>query len=161
MVNNLPETMVGSYTNLDTPEARREAVGRLRTRGYTLRQIAEMLGVSLATVGNDMKKIRTVWKQNMALSYEEYVAQELAAYDDIEQQLDEAIKAGHLEMISQRTRIRERRAKLLGLDSPVKHEVTVVSIDALDSEIARLEAMASPIEEIEDDEIVDAEIVDD
>ena len=157
----IPEILKGSHTDTTTPEARRELVGRLRLRGYTLRQISEMTNVSLATVGNDLKKMRDQWKRDASLSYEQYVQQEIANLADIEQQLSDAIATGKTELIAQRTRLAERRARLLGLDSPVKHEVSVVSLDALDHEIARLEANVGPITEIEDEEIHEAEIVED
>ena len=143
-----------------TPEARREIVGRLKLSGYTVRQIGEMVGVSRQTVVNDMKKIRDVWKRDASLSYEPYVQQELAHLREIEQQLSDLIKAGHSEYVRDRIKISESIRKLLGLDSPIKHEISVVSIDALDHEIARLESVLGPVEEIEDEQIYEAEIVD-
>jgi hypothetical protein len=43
-----------------------------------------------------------------------------------------------LTAIDRLLKIQERRAKLLGLDAPARHEV--VTLDALDTEIARLSA---------------------
>lgn len=164
MVNtaeNLPEVLrTGSHDNVDTPDARREMVGQLRIRGWSIRRIAAHFDVHPSTIAHDLNKIRAVWKQNMALSYEQHVAEELAALADIEAQLDAAIESGKLEFIRDRVKIRERKARLLGLDSPVKHEVSIVSIDALDAEINRLESLIGDVDETVDDEILDAEIVD-
>lgn len=159
---NLPEPLkTGTHDNVETADARRETVGQLRLRGWSTRRMAEYLGVSQSTIAHDLKKIRDVWKQNMALSYDQHVAEELAALADIEAQLDAAIASGKMEFIRDRVKIRERKARLLGLDSPVKHEVSIVSLDALDSEIIRLESLLGEVDETVDDEILDAEIVDD
>lgn len=159
---NLPAVIEGwPKTEPYDPAERRELVAQLKLHGYSNRQIAKVTGVSHVTIGNDLKKIRAEWKQNMALSYDQHVATEIAAYDDMEKAISDEARAGNKEAIALRLRIRERRARLLGLDSPVKHEIQVVSIDALDQEIARLESLLGPIEETTDDEVYEAEVVDD
>jgi hypothetical protein len=51
-----------------------------------------------------------------------------------------------LQAIDRLLKIQERRARLLGLDAPTQHRVNVLSEDAIDAEIARLEAELRALE---------------
>lgn len=145
--------------DLETGRQRRELVARYKLHGYTNAQIADALGVSAQLISQDMKRIRDEWKRSMTESYDQHVATEVAAYNEMEKSISESAMAGSLDAVALKLKIRERRAKLLGLDSPTKHEVQVVSIDALDAEIARLESLLGPIRESTDEQVYDAEIV--
>lgn len=127
----------------DVLTQRQEQVAELRLHGLTLRKIAAELGVSHVTILNDMKKVRAVWRQNMTASYEEFVAVEMARYDQLARALAPGIERGDLKAIDTAIRLADRRARLLGLDSPQLHEVAVVTLEAVDAEIERLEIEAA------------------
>lgn len=132
---------------------------RLRARGHTYVEIAVELGYAdhagarkavqralVATVAEPAEEVR-------ALQLEQLDRLALAAWAVLERAhvtvshgkiiLDEADQpllddGPVLAAIDRLLKIQERRAKLLGLDAPARHEV--VSLDALDAEIERLSA---------------------
>ena len=104
---------------------RREAIAAMRARGLTQRQIRDSLlnmkppiEVSIATVNRDLKIIRAEWKQKATESIDEWIASELADLDELEKQ---AWREKRYDLI---LKIKDRRAKLLGLDKPMRTELT-------------------------------------
>ena len=104
---------------------RREAIAAMRARGLTQRQIRDSLlnmkppiEVSIATVNRDLKIIRAEWKQKATESIDEWIASELADLDELEKQ---AWREKRYDLV---LKIKDRRAKLLGLDKPVRTELT-------------------------------------
>ena len=104
---------------------RREAVAAMRARGLTQRQIAENLKkltppieVDVSTVNRDLKLIRAEWKRKATESIEEWIANELADMDELEKQ---AWREKRYDLV---LKIKDRRAKLLGLDKPMRTELT-------------------------------------
>jgi hypothetical protein len=65
-------------------------------------------------------------------------AGKVVVHPDTRQSLEDDIPV--LKAIDTLLRIQERRARLLGLDAPAQTTVHVLSEDAIDQEIARLEA---------------------
>jgi hypothetical protein len=149
----------GKFTRSVDTAARDAEAAHLRSRGLSYRQIAEQVGYQddsgayravqralVATVTEPAEEVRA-----LALAQLDQLA--LAALGVLERQhvtvsqgrivreedgtpiLDDAPV---LAAIDRLVKIQERRAKLLGLDAPARHEV--VSLDALDAEIARLTA---------------------
>ena len=112
-------------TRADVIAMRREAVAAMRARGLTQRQIRDSLlnmkppiEVSIATVNRDLKIIRAEWKQKATESIDEWIASELADLDELEKQ---AWREKRYDLI---LKIKDRRAKLLGLDKPMRTELT-------------------------------------
>ena len=104
---------------------RREAIAAMRARGLTQRQIRDSLlnmkppiEVSIATVNRDLKIIRAEWKQKATESIDEWIASELADLDELEKQ---AWREKRYDLV---LKIKDRRAKLLGLDKPMRTELT-------------------------------------
>lgn len=119
---------------------RRERVAHLRLLGYSQNEIARRLGVTQSAVSKDLSVAREEWKAQYAKSYEEHVNEQLATYDLLLKAMAVDIEMGVTDAIREARLLMERRARLLGLDSPIRHEVTHISLDALDQEIQRLEA---------------------
>jgi hypothetical protein len=134
------------------------AAAKLRAEGKTYDAIAEALnfndrsaarkGVQRALVavvqeaGDELRALEvermnrlldTAW-QIMERPHYAHSAGRLILMDD-EPVLDDAPSLMAMDRI---LKIMERRAKLLGLDAPVRHEV--LTIDAIDQELARLDA---------------------
>jgi hypothetical protein len=148
----------GKFTrSLDTAEKDAEAA-RLRARGQSYREIAAALGYQ-----DDSGSYRAVQRALVATVAEpadELRALQVAQLDMLAQQALGVLEREHISIsqgrvmciddvpvpddgpvlaaIDRLLKIQERRAKLLGLDAPSRHEV--VSLDALDAEINRLSA---------------------
>lgn len=138
-------------------ELRRERVAKLRVRGYSMREIAAEVGVSLETVHSDVHAVldRTIDSADDAIKRERAVS--VARLDaalrsiwplidsdgdepdddgDIEATIARATK--RLEAIDRVVRLDARRAKLLGLDTPTKQEVEVSAAEQLQGALAKL-----------------------
>lgn len=122
----------------DTAERMARIVGLRRTRA-SWRDIAEDLGLSIA-------RVRELYAQALVeapvAEVDEHRAEELVLYDDA---VSELLTIARDVEVSARTRVEawtsirgwaERKARLLGLDAPTQ----VVTLDAVDAEIARLSA---------------------
>jgi hypothetical protein len=135
-----------------------EAV-RLKALGWSLDEICEHL-----ELGVDTSRAAAAIKRGLAnlhrFAVDEHRAMELQSYDELEAECwrqlrmlhvlvdrgtivhDEHGEALHddrfvLETVDRILKIKERRARILGLDAPTKAEV--LNIDSIDAEIARLE----------------------
>lgn len=118
---------------------RRRKVAELRLQHWTESEIAEALGVSQPTISRDLAHIRDEWREERVRSYDDWVAEELAKLAALERTLlPEAILEGG-QAVDRVLSVMDRRARLLGLDKPQLHEHTIVTEDALDAEIRRLE----------------------
>lgn len=129
----------GSVVQIDEMTPRQEAVAGLRTNGYTLEEIARELKISVATAHRDLVRVREIWKDRMAQSYEVHVAEAAARLDRLRKALEPGLARGTATAIDAAVRVEERHARLIGLDKPVEQRVTI-SIEAIDAEIARLKA---------------------
>ena len=109
-------------------QRRREAL-RLRKRGKSYPKIADALGVSVSTA----HKYVTTELQRLAKECGEDAAAirqiELDRLDDALDALADRIEQGDDRAVATMLRIQERRAKLLGLDSPDRQQVEVTGID--------------------------------
>lgn len=143
---------------VDTAERDAEAA-RLRARGHGYQEIAEQLGYQ-----NDSgayKAVQRALVHTMAEPAEEVRALQLEQLDRLTAAALAVLERNHvtvshgriirddedkpllddgpvLTAIDRLLKIQERRAKLLGLDAPARHEV--VTLDALDTEIEQLTA---------------------
>jgi Trp operon repressor len=118
---------------------RRQKVAALRLMHWTQREIAAELGVSASTINRDLIRIRDEWAERRTQSYQEWVAEELAKIDLIERAILPAAIAGDDKAQARLVQFMDRRARMMGLDKPTQHEHTVITMDAVEAEIARLE----------------------
>lgn len=142
---------------LDTAHRDAEAA-RLRSRGMGYRAIAEQLGFFDGSGAH--KAVQRALAAVRAEGAEEARQLQLQQLDYLATKALEVLERHHvtvsngrlinvdgepleddgpvLAAIDRLLKIQERRAKLLGLDAPARHEV--VTLDAIDAEIARLSA---------------------
>jgi hypothetical protein len=133
---------------------------RLKALGWTIESIGVHLGL-----GSDPRRVAAAIKRALGHMFrfatDEHRAMELQSYDELEAVLWVELRRHHmlvdrgtvvvgrdgnvlnddrftLETVDRIMRIKERRARLLGLDAP--HRSEVITVDTIDSEIARLEA---------------------
>jgi sigma54-dependent transcription regulator len=118
---------------------RRQKVSALRLMHYTQREIAAEIGVSVATVNRDLAVVRAEWADRRTQSYESWVAEELAKIDLLERAILPSAIAGDDKAQARIVQFMDRRARMMGLDKPERFEHTVITLDAVEAEIARLE----------------------
>lgn len=115
-------------------EERRQQVALLVLSHVSYRKIGELIGVSLGTVADDVKQVKIGWAAAAARTYGEFVTEEVAKLDALERAwMPKAMPLHPLataEDVSAAAaaalvihRLGERRAKLLGLNQPTRHEV--------------------------------------
>lgn len=109
-------------------------VSELVLRQVPYRTIAAQLGISPSQVGRDVQAVRAAWRARAFDTYEEHVSEQLAMLDMLERvvvrEMDKQNNiATRLAAVDSLVRLRDRRARLLGLDKPVKveHKVEVTS----------------------------------
>jgi hypothetical protein len=115
-------------------EQRREQVATLLLARVPYRQMAELLGVSKSQIAEDVAVIKRAHRERAAASYDVYVTEMTVELDGLmrawmpvamnpgnatDESLDGAEKAARVVL-----RIMERRSRLMGLDAPVRAELT-------------------------------------
>jgi transcriptional regulator with XRE-family HTH domain len=123
----------------DAVEERRQKVSALRLMHYTQREIARELDVSASTVNRDLAAVREEWATRRTQTYEQWVAEELAKIDLLERAIMPAAISGDDKAQARLVQFMDRRARMMGLDKPQQFEHTVITVDAVEAEIARLE----------------------
>jgi len=123
----------------DALAERRQKVSALRLMHYTQREIAAELGVSDATINRDLAVVRAEWAERRSQSYESWVGEELAKIDLLERAILPAAISGDDKAQARLVQFMDRRARMMGLDKPERFEHTVITMDAVEAEIARLE----------------------
>jgi Trp operon repressor len=123
----------------DALAERRQKVSALRLMHYTQREIAAELGVSVATINRDLAVVRAEWAERRSQSYESWVGEELAKIDLLERAILPAAISGDDKAQARLVQFMDRRARMMGLDKPERFEHTVITMDAVEAEIARLE----------------------
>jgi predicted XRE-type DNA-binding protein len=108
---------------------RRTTVAKLWTRHLTQAEIAAAVGVTQSTVSRDIKTLVAAWRQEALADVSAMRARELADLDAMEREAAVAasVKLSPQELarlLEVRLRIKERRARFLGLDAPQRQEVT-------------------------------------
>jgi hypothetical protein len=124
---------VGAATagELNEVERRRKTVATMVASHYSDREIAEALGVASSAVSDDVKAIREQWRQRAIDDYGNILGEELAKLDLLERALlAKALSGGpdggvNLPAVDRLLAIRDRRARMLGLDSRSRVEVTM------------------------------------
>lgn len=110
---------------------------RLRATGQTYRQIAEYQGVHESTAKRRVDSALAATVQEPA---DELRTLEAHRLDLLFQIAANQAANGKLVAIDRCLTIMERRARLLGLDAPMRVEQHVINEDVIDQEIRRLEA---------------------
>ena len=141
-----------------TPEgaARRARIIEMRRKRMTFAEIARQEGISDSMVH---KLYRQALAEIPAYQIDEHRAEELELIDTAINRLLAIAEDGD---VSPRTRVEawsairgwaERKAKLLGLDAPLRTEI--VTLTEIDAEIRRLEAELSVQSASDDEELAD------
>ncbi len=106
-------------------ERRRTAIG-LRRNGATYEQIAEALDIAVGTARNYVKDALESIEKDVAETAEEVRELELQRLDHmlriLAQKVESAAAEDDYRPMQMQLRIQERRARLLGLDAPAKHD---------------------------------------
>ncbi|MFB6805474.1 hypothetical protein [Streptomyces sp. NPDC056387] len=131
--------MVASRAQQAATAERRAKAIRMKIDGHTYEEIAKALGYS--SKGSACCDVRRALEKHVVeegLAVEAWRELELARLDVLQKAIWPEAMDGSPRAIETALKILDRRAKLLGLDSAIKLEV--LTIDALDQQIQRLEA---------------------
>ncbi len=104
-------------------EQRREKVAELVLAKVPQREIAERLDVSHGAVCDDVRALRRAWTDRAYMAFDAHVAEEVAKLDRLEATVLPKAFDGDLNAADRAVKIMDRRARLLGLDGPVKLRV--------------------------------------
>ena len=97
-----------------TASERRREVARLYYQRHTQQQIAALIGCSQQQVSRDIKAILAEYRCERG----QHIEREIVDLDQMEQATEMRFaETGEREWLSERRAIKERRAKLLGLDA--------------------------------------------
>lgn len=96
----------------------------LRKAGASYRQIAAQLKVSVETAWSDVQHELAELAKLAAASAEDVRALELARLDEVTLQMTRQMRTGSVAAAQTLIRAQERRARLLGLDAPVRSELS-------------------------------------
>ena len=129
-------------THLDPDTLEKEAqVLSLRRLGATFDQIAKQLGY--ASGSGAYMAYRRACLKIIYEEVEETRKMEMDRLDNAQTRIMPQVNLGNIPAINALLRIMERRARLLGLDMPIKHDVEVnyFDSDSIDAEVKRLAAL--------------------
>jgi len=116
---------------------------KYRSRGYTYQQIADTMGCSKPTA---LARVRRALAAIPAEAVDEYRRLEGERLDNLLAiATHQAMTKKSLFAIDRCLAIMDRRARLLGLDAPVRTEV--ITLDYIQAEIQRLEATLGEIDD--------------
>jgi len=116
---------------------------KYRSRGYTYQQIADTMGCSKPTA---LARVRRALAAIPAEAVDEYRRLEGERLDNLLAiATHQAMTKKSLFAIDRCLAIMDRRAKLMGLDAPVRTEV--ITLDYIQAEIQRLEATLGEIDD--------------
>jgi len=139
---------------------------RLKAQGMTLEQVAAELGLDKPNPENGPQRAAAAIKRAMGemarFANDEMRMMELRSLDELEWLAWQTLKTSHvvvsqgrvvldedtglpvtddrytLETIDRILKVKERRAKLMGLDAPIRREV--ITMDSIENEIKKLES---------------------
>ncbi|MEI8127376.1 MAG: sigma factor-like helix-turn-helix DNA-binding protein [Actinomycetota bacterium] len=114
---------------------------RYRSLGYSYGRIAEEMGISKSTAYARVQRALAEIPREAVEEYRTIQREQLDGLMSV--WLPQAI-AGDVKAAEFVLRLIDRRSKIEGTDQPVKHEV--ITLDAIDAEIRRLEASLAELE---------------
>jgi transcriptional regulator with XRE-family HTH domain len=142
-----PSPRSGQNKDREEQAALRAQAFDMRLAGHTQQAIAERLGRDRSTISRWLQ----VEINNLIIPrVEELRRVETERMDSYLRALEEGIVKGDVKAINAALRVSERRARLLGLDAPVKIESTVITLEMIDREMARLNAELADLDLIID-----------
>lgn len=107
-------------------EDRRRKVAQLYLRRQTQAEIARVLNVSQQTISDDIAELRKQWAAENVENLDQVKVREAAELDEMEAEAAvEFSKRKNWEWFDRRLKVKERRARLLGLDAPTKTDANV------------------------------------
>jgi DNA-binding CsgD family transcriptional regulator len=121
-------------------QARRSRVLEMRIAGLSMRAIASQVDVSYQTVKNDLDAMYKLITEHQTATMEHLRVIELERLDKMQTAVWTDAIAGNVSAIDRILAISERRAKLLGLNVPIRTlnlNVEVLSDEELDAELKR------------------------
>ena len=101
----------------------------LRLEGKSYREIAAEMSVAKGTAHKYVRKAVKLLQEKYSEKAEMIVVIEVNKLDKLEKALQKDARAGDIKASTTILKIMERRAKLLGLDSPARSEVKVDTVD--------------------------------
>jgi hypothetical protein len=110
---------------------RRQQAVALRTEGRTYKQIGQELGVSLPRAHQLVDEAMATTRAETAANVEELRSREMVKLDALEDAIWARAAGGDLKAQEGVLRLMTRRAKLLGLDAPMKTEAKVTTTNDL------------------------------
>ncbi|MEZ0066692.1 hypothetical protein ABIA32_002704 [Streptacidiphilus sp. MAP12-20] len=139
-----------------TADRRRQAV-ELRIAGRSWQQIADQLEYSSKGAAcTDVRRALEKAVEKLAIPLEAHRQLELDRLDAIQNALWDKVLDGDTKAIDTTLRLMDRRAKLLGLDAPQRHELTLEAIDAaladVEQQLAAARSEAAEAEGAEEEE---------
>jgi len=120
---------------------------RLRSLGMSYQAIADQMAVTKATAYNRCQRALAAIPAEAVDEFRRIEGQRLDLLLEVAMEKALSGDKGSLFAIDRVLAIQERRARLMGLDAPIKTEV--ITLDYIQQEIARLEATLG---EIDDDD---------
>ena len=114
----------------DNIAKRREEIARYRLRGWTQRQIAEILCVSIGTVNRDLKILNEEWKEAALIDVTEHKIRVLAELTEVKRR---AHADGNMNAVIQALKT---EIDILGLDAPLKSEIVIEDAGLTDTDRA-------------------------
>ncbi len=118
-----------------------EYLFELRLQGYSYREMAKMaeghFGLKMSHETARQRVERAI-DERVRPKAEQYVEEELARLDRYLTKLEAGVALGDEKAVNAALRVSERRAKLLGLDQPVKADVQVTQVTQEDLELQEL-----------------------
>ncbi len=122
---------------------RRRAAVQLRIAGHSWDAIARQLGYdSKASAYTDVRRALEKAVTKLAIPLEAHRQLELDRLDAMQNALWPAALDGETKAIDTALRLMDRRARLLGLDAPQRHELTLEALDAALIEVEQQLAVA-------------------
>ncbi len=116
-----PKKTVDSTVKQAEIAERRRVVASMLAKRMPQVQIAKALKVSQWTISNDIKEIKKAWLEAAKADIADIAARELAELEDME---DDAAQAQSDPVwFEKRLKVKERKAKMLGLDAATKSEI--------------------------------------
>jgi len=147
----MTQTSPGGFVRTEEQAITDTKALRMRSSGMTYGKIAEAMGCSKSAAYERVQRALAAIPAEAVDEYRRLETDRLDTLLELAMRKVESEDKGFLFAIDRVLAIMDRRSKLLGLDSPVKHEV--ITLDYIQSEIMRLEAVLG---ESDDNDISEA-----